>query len=71
MVLNVHRNHKAYYGRTWRREEGGMEVGEEADYTPVATLSPPLCLCITVCFSAQGRDGITFSSASDFVIPLL
>ena len=51
-----------------------MEVGGEADYTPVATLSPPLCLCITVCFSAQGRDtvsGITFSSASDFVIPLL
>ena len=28
MVLNVHRNNKAYYGRG----EGGMEVGEEADY---------------------------------------
>ena len=25
MVLNVHRNYKAYY----RRGEGGMEVGEE------------------------------------------
>ena len=28
MVLNVHRNHKAYYGRG----EGGMEVEEEGDY---------------------------------------
>ena len=31
MVLNVHRNHKAY----WGRGEGGgagMEVGEEGDY---------------------------------------
>ena len=28
MVLNVHRNHKACKGRG----EGGMEVGEEADY---------------------------------------
>ena len=28
MVLNVHRNRKAYYGRG----EGGMEVGEEGDY---------------------------------------
>ena len=28
MVLNVHRNHKTYYG--WG--EGGMEVGEEGDY---------------------------------------
>ena len=40
MVLNFHRNHKAYQGR----EEGearGMEVGEEGDYIPVATLSPP------------------------------
>ena len=35
VVLNTHRNHKAY----WRREEGGeggMEVGEERDYIPVA-----------------------------------
>ena len=46
MVLNVHRNRKAYYGR----EEGGgggggegvcMEVGGEGDYIPIATLSPP------------------------------
>ena len=38
MVLNVHGNHKAYYGRG---EGGGMEVGAEGDYIPVATLSPP------------------------------
>ena len=37
MVLNVHRNHKAYQGQ----EEGCMEVGGEGDYLPVATLSPP------------------------------
>ena len=34
MVLNVHRNHK-------RMEEGGMEVWEEGEYIPIATLSPP------------------------------
>ena len=42
MVLNVHRNHKAYKGRG---EEGGaggggggggMAVGEEVDYIPIA-----------------------------------
>ena len=40
MVLNVHRNHKAYYGRG----EGGWGVeggGGEGDCIPVATLSPP------------------------------
>ena len=37
MVLNVHRNRTAYYGRG----EGVMEVGEEGDYIPIATLSPP------------------------------
>ena len=52
MVLNVHRNHRAYQGRG----EGGMKVGEEGgkevwrgwwggggegDYIPIATLSPP------------------------------
>ena len=36
MVLNVHRNHKAY----WGRGEGGMEVEEDGDYIPIATLSP-------------------------------
>ena len=30
MVLNVHRNHKAYK-RRGERGEGGMEVGEEGD----------------------------------------
>ena len=30
MVLNAHRNHKDCYG-TGRREEGGMEVGEEGE----------------------------------------
>ena len=38
MVLNVHRNHKAYQGRG--EGEGDMEVGEEGDYIPIATLSP-------------------------------
>ena len=28
VVLNVHRNHKAYWGRGERRGGGGMEVGE-------------------------------------------
>ena len=41
MVLNVHRNRKAYLGRG-EGEEGGMEVGEEGDYLPIATLSPPV-----------------------------
>ena len=40
MVLNVHRNHKTLLG-TGRRAEGGMEVGKEGDYIPIATLSPP------------------------------
>ena len=40
MVLNVHRNHKAYQGRG-EGEEGGVEVGEEGDHKPIATLSPP------------------------------
>ena len=40
MVLNVHRNRKAYQGRgEWG--ERGMEVGEEGDCIPIATLSPP------------------------------
>ena len=43
MVLNVHRNHKARWGRGEGREEG-TEVGEEGDYIPIATLSPPECL---------------------------
>ena len=39
MVLNVHRNHKAYLGQgEWG--EGGMEVGEVGEYIPIATLSP-------------------------------
>ena len=39
MVLNIHRNHKAYLGRG--KGEGVMEVGEEGDYIPIATLSSP------------------------------
>ena len=31
MVLDVHRNHKA----CWGRGEGGMEVGGEGDYIPI------------------------------------
>ena len=38
MVLNVHRKGMAYYGE---KGEVGMEVGEEGDYIPIATLSPP------------------------------
>ena len=44
MMLNLHRNHKAYQLGTGRRGDGGgggMEVGEEGDYILVATLSPP------------------------------
>ena len=44
MVLNVHRNHEAYYGRAKGGGGGGggrMEVGEEGGYIPIATLSPP------------------------------
>ena len=40
MVLNVHRNTYGLLG-TGRTGEGGMEVGEEGDYIPIATLSPP------------------------------
>ena len=45
MVLNVHRNHKAYYGLgeggVGGGGDGSMEVGGEGDYIPIATLSPP------------------------------
>ena len=45
-MLNVHRNHKesGSMRATGRRGVGGggsMEVGEEGDYIPIATLSPP------------------------------
>ena len=40
MVLNVHINHKAYWGRG-EGGKGGMEVGEEGEYIPIATLSLP------------------------------
>ena len=39
MALNVHKNHKAYL--VTKGGERGMEVGEEGDYIPIATLSPP------------------------------
>ena len=41
MVLNVHRNHEAYYGRVQGGGGGGKEMEEEVDYIPVATMSPP------------------------------
>ena len=47
MVLNVHRNHQAFYGRG-EGGGGGMEVGGEGDYIPIATLSPPNDSCIKV-----------------------
>ena len=37
MVLNVHINHKVYQGRG-EGGKGGMEVGEEGDYTPITAL---------------------------------
>ena len=42
MVLNGHRNYKAYQGRG-EGGGGGMEGGQEEDYLdlPNATLSPP------------------------------
>ena len=39
MVLNGHRNYKAYQGRGGGG--GGDMEGEEGDYIPIATLSPP------------------------------
>ena len=39
MLLYVHRSEVAY--RDGEKGEGGMEVGEEGDYVPIATLSPP------------------------------
>ena len=43
VVLNVHRNHEAYYFIREAEKRGGegMEVGGEGDYIPIATLSPP------------------------------
>ena len=38
--FNVHRNHPAYWGRG-EGGKGGMEVREEGDYIPIATLTPP------------------------------
>ena len=40
MVLNVHRNHTAYSGQG-EGGQGGMEVGGEGEYIPIATLLPP------------------------------
>jgi len=40
MVLNVHRNHKVYWGRG-EEGESGMEVEEEGDNILIATLSSP------------------------------
>ena len=37
MVLNVHKTIRLIRDR----RERGMEVGEEGDYIPIATLSPP------------------------------
>ena len=40
MVLNVHRNRKGL-SRDGEKGKRGMEVGEEGDYIPIATLLPP------------------------------
>ena len=39
VLLYVHRNRR--FIRDGKMGEGGMEVGEEGDYIPIATLSPP------------------------------
>ena len=39
MVINVHKNYKTYSGRG-EGGKGAVEVGEEGDYIPIATLSP-------------------------------
>ena len=44
MELNVSRNCMAYWGQGEGGGGGGMEMGEEEDYIPVTTLSPPKCL---------------------------
>ena len=41
MVLNVHRNHKAYL-EAGRRGEEGMEVGAEGDYTVTTRMTSQL-----------------------------
>ena len=40
MVLDIHRNCMAYYGRG-EKGEGSMEEREEGGYIPIAALSPP------------------------------
>ena len=39
MVLNVHRTTRLI--RDGEKGEGSMEVGEEGDYVPITTQSPP------------------------------
>ena len=39
MMLNVHRNHKAYWGRAEGGGEGVLRVREEGDDIPIATLA--------------------------------
>ena len=41
VLLYVHRNRRLIRDGESVGEEGGMEVGEEGDYIPIATLSPP------------------------------
>ena len=43
MVLNVHRNRTAYEGRG-EVGEGGMEVGGEGDYIPIAHHQNDFCI---------------------------
>ena len=45
-MFNVHRNHKAYYGRG--QGEGGMEVGGEGDYIPSLRCHHQNDFCIKV-----------------------
>ena len=41
MVFNVHRNYNLRLIRDGEKGRGGMEVGDNGEYIPIATLSPP------------------------------
>ena len=41
MVLNVHRNHQAYFKDVESGGKGVWRLGGEGVYIPIATLSPP------------------------------
>ena len=64
MVLNVHRNHKAYYGRG---EGGGMEVGKD---TVTTRMTPALrwaaMRAILMFHNCDGQSHKTVSTDHNF-----